>query len=195
MPDDENNLTQQFFDAVEEENIEEVKRILETGKVDINVKDNSGSTALHRCVFNDNFKIMNYLVEQGADIFKKDDDGLVPAEYVKEDLEKESFKLFDYHQLLVGKNNDKLQSSLYVIVNQLIGFHDTPKEEMLKSTKLLLGDDYTFDWKHHKEETGDTLLHYACRFKNENAVRFLLEECEVDVNDTNDKGKIPIEPI
>jgi len=56
-----------LFKAVQENRIDIVKELIAKG-VDINVKDEVGSTPLHTAAFSGHFEIVKFLIENGADV-------------------------------------------------------------------------------------------------------------------------------
>ena len=86
------NITEKLFAAVEQNNIEEVKRLLEAAvtleeltdgekedfSVNIDVQDEDGCTLLMKAVDLENLEMVALLIEQGADVNKINNSGLSP---------------------------------------------------------------------------------------------------------------------
>ncbi|KAL3870335.1 hypothetical protein ACJMK2_038409 [Sinanodonta woodiana] len=66
-----------FLDAVRKGNKDEIERILETkdGKININIYDTEGQTALHQSCSNGDFELVKLLVKFGADVKLANRDG------------------------------------------------------------------------------------------------------------------------
>jgi ankyrin repeat protein len=84
--------SQNIFDAIDENNLELVKRLIEHDGVDINIREDDGKTPLiYACCNDDCEEIAKYLVEHGADVNARDDHGttaLMPASYSNLDMVK-----------------------------------------------------------------------------------------------------------
>ena len=72
-----NPFQKDFLHAVRDGNTDELQRILETtnGKININLFDTEGQTALHQSCLNGNFELVKLLVEFGADVKLANRDG------------------------------------------------------------------------------------------------------------------------
>lgn len=57
-----------LLDASDKGDLESVKVLVELAKIDVNAKDNSGSTALSQASKHDYLEVVQYLVAQGADV-------------------------------------------------------------------------------------------------------------------------------
>ncbi|KAL4219658.1 hypothetical protein ACF0H5_022230 [Mactra antiquata] len=72
-----NGYQRDFLHAVKDGNKDELERILETkdGKININVYDTEGQTALHQSCLDGNFELVKLLVKFGADVKLANRDG------------------------------------------------------------------------------------------------------------------------
>jgi len=72
-----------FWQAVTEGNVQDVSRYIENEGINVNVKNDNGTTPLHRAVLgNSNIDITKYLIEKGANVNAKDSKGWTPFHYV-----------------------------------------------------------------------------------------------------------------
>lgn len=72
-----NGHQKDFLLAVRHGNKAELERLLETkhGKININLYDTEGQTALHQCCLDGNFELVKLLVKFGADVKLANRDG------------------------------------------------------------------------------------------------------------------------
>ena len=75
------DIGKKWFDAIKQGNTEQVKAILKCEKVKINLQDENGTTALHHAFGQNNIALAKWLIEQGADIKKKNSFGATPLDY------------------------------------------------------------------------------------------------------------------
>lgn len=66
--------------AADRGSLEIVKYLIESLKADVNLRDGNGQTPLHFAVSCEYSNVENYLIEAGADVNAKDNDGLSPYE-------------------------------------------------------------------------------------------------------------------
>ncbi|XP_068690996.1 protein phosphatase 1 regulatory subunit 27-like [Montipora capricornis] len=65
-----------LYYAATTNDLEEVKMLLESGMADVNAKNPAeGATALHGAAYEGNVECVQYLLENGADVHLRDDDG------------------------------------------------------------------------------------------------------------------------
>lgn len=57
--------------------------LIESGRVDINVKDNDGATLVHHACHRGNLQILDRFVEQGLDLNVRDNEGNTPLHYAR----------------------------------------------------------------------------------------------------------------
>ncbi len=67
-----------FLKAAEQGNTALVREMINMNKELINSKDTDGYTALHRASYNGRIDVMNVLIEKGANVLAKTDDGWQP---------------------------------------------------------------------------------------------------------------------
>jgi len=71
----------QWFDAVKRDDLTLVKSMVENKKIDVNLQDKDGATALHYALGRSNIALAKWLIERGADIRKKNSYGATPLDY------------------------------------------------------------------------------------------------------------------
>ncbi|WP_353271589.1 tetratricopeptide repeat protein [Wolbachia endosymbiont (group A) of Rhorus exstirpatorius] len=71
--------TEQLFDAVKQNNLSEVKNLLNIG-VDINIRDRRGWAPLHYAASKGYLNVVKYLIEKGASLEAKANDGKTPLD-------------------------------------------------------------------------------------------------------------------
>jgi ankyrin repeat protein len=70
--------TNELFEAIRNQDLETLRRSIENRKVPVNTSNSAGrSLLLHACDCG-SYRIVKYLIEQGADIHQADDQGVTP---------------------------------------------------------------------------------------------------------------------
>ena len=83
--------------AIEAGYTKESLYLINTKKILLNKQFYAGQTALHCAVIKNNTTIVKYLLEKGADPYISDDQGLIPAQYCKNQI---IFDLFKENQAI-----------------------------------------------------------------------------------------------
>ncbi|KAJ8871765.1 hypothetical protein PR048_028105 [Dryococelus australis] len=140
----------------------------------LNSEDMNGQPALHAAAENGHFKIMQWLVEQGADINVKDNDGKTVLYHAA----KEDIQVLEYLIRHGAKTKLVDMTQLYM--------HMENKSEM-KTFKWLMehGGDINVGDLH-----GDTLIYHAAMKGDLETVKWLIDKGEVDIvgNDEDDRS-------
>lgn len=79
-----NKIEQQFFEAVKEDNLEIVKELVKSKKINVNIKDADNITPLHYAVANWYLEIVKELVKKDAYLDIQDNNGWTPLEVAEE---------------------------------------------------------------------------------------------------------------
>lgn len=83
--------------AAEQNNLELLREILHRGG-DVTLPRSNGSTALHVAVCEGNIKIVKYLLDQGADIYKLDGYNWTPRDLAEQQGHEDIIALFESHK-------------------------------------------------------------------------------------------------
>ena len=149
----------------EDDNIATIKHILKEG-LDVNAQDQDGNTPLHHACWNENLELVKILVKNGADVNKENIDDTTPLGIVADyDEEGDKKKIYDY---LMSK-----------------GAKTILDDSSSKSSEKIDID---------KDEDGNTPLHLACRDKNLELVKLLVEK-GADVNEKNNIFELPLDIV
>jgi len=70
-------------DAVSSGNMDLIKALLQKEPSLVNVSDNYGNTPLHTAVEKGNIRIVEFLIQNGADVNAKDNEGRTPAYFAE----------------------------------------------------------------------------------------------------------------
>ena len=77
-PANEKQLVQQLLSAAMDGQVDGVKDILQSSPLIVNKTDSDGYTALHRACYSGHENVVSLLLERGANIHRKTDDGWQP---------------------------------------------------------------------------------------------------------------------
>jgi len=104
-----------IFKAVENSNIEFVKKYIEEGGA-VNVKDNSGDTILHIAVDNNNLEMVKFLLENGANANTEDEWSGTPLHYAINDNSIEIVELLLENGADVNIKNELNQTPIHLAI-------------------------------------------------------------------------------
>ena len=146
---------EELIKAINENNLEKFMSLI--GRVDINAKDNEGSTLLHEAAGadGDNVEIFQYLLKNGADINDTDSEGRTALHWSSVNGNKNITKFIldnkdKYNVNLDAKDNNG-KTSIFKAM-----FNDTPGR--FEIVKLLIENGANLE---SKDLEGKTPLHYA----------------------------------
>lgn len=198
------------IDAIQRGDLNDVISIIK-GKGDLNYKDESGKTPLHRSAAYGQIDIARYLVSHGADINVKDNVGDTPLQIaayeghkdlvvflVSEGADVDTVNSYGVRPILsaiLGENSDiaKFLVSNGADVNQRKKFGNAPIHEATKLGKLDLVQFLIFNGAdiNIKGQFGYTALHYAVENQKFEIVKYLVSQ-GADVDDRDAYGNTPL---
>lgn len=174
-----------------------------------NTKNAQGHTPLHLASLADDSKIVQFLIEKGADRMITDNQGTLPLHLAAFLGNKKSVKLLfselikntqdnlGYTPLLAAVNPghsnvgkfllDKGADSTLSDKNGILPLHYAAWSGNLEFVKLLFSE----NTKNSQSQNGKTPLHYAMQSGNPEVVKFLLDK-KVDLGLANKEGNLPI---
>ena len=148
--------------------------LLKEGKVDINICDSTGSTALHTCIIHKKTNSVEFLIENGVDVNKVDNLGNTPL------LKASSIGTTEIMNMLIAAG---------ARVNQKNDISETPVFRAIQYNRF---DAVKILVKHGADlnivtRNGCSSLRTALRFENEEIARFLICN-DADVNIADNRG-------
>lgn len=176
----------EWFEAVEANNFDELKRLVEECGVDVNVKSEAGETALHIAAECGDLEMLKYLVELGADVNTKTHEGKSVLHCAVDSENDELIKcLLEEYPLDVNARNAEGETPLHIA---LYGCLEDGWDDLSDIAVCLLqhGADVNA-----KLKTGETLLNVAVVRGIRELVEFLVEH-GADVNGIDENGDTPL---
>ena len=179
--------------AVARGNLSEVRRLLSSGKFEVNDVDKTGRTPLHYCFVDESIALE--LIVRGADVLAKDEIGEIPLVTIFNHIYSPDMSIWEdkskvFMLLLRGERGKKqLQSvdrygntPLHIVVCT---------EEYAPIARLFVhaGEDVNA-----KNEGGDTPLHIVAEnfdYTSQEIIKILLEEGHADTTVRNNEGLTP----
>ncbi len=188
-----------LIDAVYNEDLAAVNRLIASG-ADVNMrKADDGSTPLHVAVFVCNIEIVKVLLAAKADVNAKDNKGQTPVFLTT--LPMEALKpIYDFMGALTQKRFDlvRIAKDRVEVAKILSGGGNTPgsaalsdavfKEDLTAVKQLIAGG---ANVNAAKPDDGSTPLHWAVFVCNIEIVKALIDG-KADVNAKNKKGETPL---
>ena len=170
--------SQDIFKYIGEGDIAKVKENLSNDISQLTATNNNGEFPIHKAVQAKNMEIVEYLIEQGADVNTKTKFDSTPLQYAA------FFDSFPVLQVLIEKGasvNDVNQLGASALLY-------SANKGNLDNAKLLIenGADLKF-----VSNTQNTILHAACDSGDDNLVTYLLQ-FQWDYNKTNQSNETPL---
>lgn len=167
--------------AIQKDDAEMLMALIETHKFDINYQDASGNTLLHAAIMRDAPKVAEFLITQGTDIDKVNNEGVSSKKLATLFRHKEILQEMEDFQ----NKDQKMLEALNVNTSEM------SREEQSfysKNTKALI-EKYNGDIN-SKDTDGNTLLHKAIKQGLVAAASHLIS-WGADVEIRNNEGKTP----
>jgi hypothetical protein len=150
----------EFWDAVQSGNIDSVTAYIDQG-VDVNVQDQDGVTAIIIAAINNDYKIIELLLEHGADVNIKTNDGATALSFAAmEGSELAAEKLIEHGANLNEQENSKGDTPIMLAI----------KESHSEIVKLLYKQDIDLQIKNNE---GNTAIEMAIALNNPEINEFL----------------------
>lgn len=166
--------------------LEAVENCLKAGE-DPNARDEYGSPPLHSINYYDDeaYKMVQLLLNYGADIYGRERVGRLPFELALECANKKACQTFVDRGFSLQKP-DRMRNGTYELLHNLELFH----QEAVEVLEVLV--DLGVDLSATLSSTGETLLHKAVESRASiETVQFLIS-AGVSVNSTNSLGMTPV---
>ncbi|MFP3033743.1 MAG: ankyrin repeat domain-containing protein [Wolbachia sp.] len=180
-----------LFLAVREGKFNVVKHLIDSKKADVKVSDNYGNTLLHWAAFNGRLKIVEYLIEKGADVNVKERNGFAPLHLAVQggnnilftlSAPNKHLKIVEY---LIGKDAD-----LEAIDNdERTPLHLAVEGSNFNTTRLLIEKGANVN---AKEKNHWVPLYLAVKDGNLNIVELLVNSENIDIEARSEVGDTPL---
>lgn len=141
-----------------------VKLLIDEG-VDVNIAELRGYTALHYAAENNNIEVINYLINNGANVNARNVSGFIPLNNILYDDENEK-NLLKVIKILVDAGSD---------LNNIDGFNGGILGDLLVGVEDLLKRNEERDWKNLNNRLEKL-------YKINKMMKYLIEEKGADVN-------------
>ncbi|MFT4313966.1 MAG: ankyrin repeat domain-containing protein [Wolbachia pipientis] len=162
------SLSSELIEEVDQGNIQAVKNFIEQGG-NIEAKNDDGWTLLHRAAWKGREKIVEFLVDQGANInAKANGDNKKPIHAAAKAGHKDIVEFF----LSKGIGVDDADNDKWTPLHYAAAYH-------LELSKFLLGQNANIE---AKEKKGRTPLHHAAWQGCKEIVEFLVNEKKANIN-------------
>ncbi len=163
------------FEAVEFNDVDGVQTMTRTGQIDINSRDMLGQTPLHAACMSNRVEVMNWLIDNGADLYALDNDGISPLAHAmlsgSPQLVGELLKLQDID---FTSMNMYLGSSLHRLALQNPELAGTPELAALATAK------------------GNSPIHSAIHNGDIGQLRNLISEGNIPLDALDSRGETPL---
>lgn len=169
----------------------EIAQLLLEHHSQINAKSKKGSTPLHIAAARGNSKLVEFLIDKGADIEAKDNDGFIPAnmrdlvsEYTYE-CKSQEYEKISYLLTKASKTEiERYGTPLHLA----IAHNEIEEVKNLLFSIDIIGEDFNVNTKN---KTGSTPLHEAARRGNKKIMKLLLRE-KAGVDSQDNDGNTPL---
>ncbi len=165
-------LADKVSDAIEQNNIQQLTYLFDH-EIDVNSKDDSGSTPLHWAAYNGNVEIIALLIDRyGASIESRDNNGKTPLYRALNNREVSALLLDRYSANIHNKDH-----------NGNTPLHDAAERGNLQALALLLERGADIE---NRNSNGSTPLQLAGVFNNREAIKLLLDSsADISSRDSN----------
>ena len=166
----------EYWEAVKNQDYVKIKEGLESRKTHVNIENCKGISYLYVAVSNGNGRIVDLLLQYGANVNTKPSPACVA-------IDKNYTNKFDM-MMKYGLNKNNLDCDntrgnalIYAI-----------KKEHDKIAQIVVQDSY--DLSSHSDDLGNTALHYAAMKGNESIIKFIWnKDPSIDICQKNNDGK------
>ena len=158
----------------------------------VNAKNNKGETPLHWAMMREDDKaptLLNMLYYSGSKLNAQDNEGKSPLDYARSNKHVAQSRTLEHVvEHLKNWKEKKNLKNLYHLLNKTLPHVVKGDDHLLLKTLLDAGCN-----KSWRDENGNTLLHYATRYgQNDERVADLLIKEGADVNAQNRHGNTPL---
>ncbi len=185
------------------------KEIIEdliANNADINVQDADGNTPLHKAIEKSYDTIVSELIKRGADITIKNSNNITPSLLAEvHDNTALAETLFKKREPSVGDLRKALDANnvelFFTLLKQFKKDPLSDHQNVVDITydALILGNKRVFDLCCAKENkfltcciAGHAPVHYAAIYGHDALMRYLIEDCHIDVNEPDLYGLTPV---
>lgn len=180
-----------------------MENILDSSKINFNLKDNKGRTPMHLiCMNSDNKRVLNVLLEKLSESEKskidfniEDDVGNTPIHYI-------CMGNNDFHLSLIYEklsDSDKARINFNALNYKGIApIHYISSNVNDKILNIMLASDNDNVNFNLKDNSGDTPIHYICKKNNAHMLNIIFDKlppskvAQIDLNAKNNEGKTPL---
>jgi ankyrin repeat protein/serine/threonine protein kinase len=186
-------VSEDFINLIKTRDLNKIKNLYDTKHPDVNYqRKKDGLTALHMAYLLKNLEIIQFLIENGANISITDNLGDTPIKYML-DINKSHdptiIKILEYTLTIPSLNKEDIMNIKRALNEKFI--------DIIKSKNLDLIKDYYeknksyIDIKYQRKKDGLTALHMAYGLKQLDIIKFLIENgADITIPDDDDDTSI-----
>lgn len=200
--------------VLEKANTEPCKFSIELKKIVINAQDRHGNTALHKAILENDIAKTQSLIQHGADIFLRNDNGMCALQLLFDQKEQGIDKNFDELLTLIVNAQDSYGNSILhymafnpdlLVIQKYEDIIDRFTKDLIKHSKFFIENlkakevgtkqklcvDHSSDINKQNNQ-GYAPLHCAVKAKNDFLVRIILLNHNADINIQDNQGQTPL---